>query len=223
MYKKFYSRFFDITDFPLLGKIDVPQAAAIPADCRFDAALVRPFLNDINTQNWVNHVTSLSSLPTRYCNIFTLIYEIELYLIVEYSFWYLTWADTSQYGVQGAKYIFDTMTQMCGSKCSVRYFQHSWAQPSVIVKILFLKSSFFNWGKLNFEMKGDYERNRQRIHRAWSSPGLHCFSFHQQRCKEEKTSLPIFIFSFFDTLLLLCESPEQMMTQGKSFVSTFRK
>jgi len=101
--------FFDITDFPLLGKLEVPQADPLPTDCRYDTATVAPFLNAIQIQNWIDTVTDLSALATRYY--------------------------TSQLGVQGAEYLYNTMTKLCGSKCKVEYFRHSWVQPSVIVTI----------------------------------------------------------------------------------------
>jgi len=101
--------FFDITDFPLLGKLEVPKADPLPTDCRYDTATVTPFLNSIDIQNWINTVTELSALPTRHY--------------------------TTQFGLQGAQDIAKKMSTICGNKCKVEMFTHNWVQPSVIVTI----------------------------------------------------------------------------------------
>jgi len=101
--------FFDITDYPLLGKLKVPEADPLPTDCKYDPSVVNPLINMIDMNNWVNDVTALSSLSTRYY--------------------------TSQNGTKGAEYLYNRLTQMCGSNCSVSYFTHSWPQSSVVMRI----------------------------------------------------------------------------------------
>lgn len=44
---------------------------------------------------------------------------------------------TDQNGVEGAKYLYEMASSMIGgrSDVSIRYFEHSWAQPSIILRI----------------------------------------------------------------------------------------
>jgi len=106
--------FFDVTEFidkwESLKNKAPPTPSPLPTICTYDKARVDPFLQQINMTNWEEKVKSLSALGTRYYN--------------------------SDGGVRGAELIFNWLSQICGPKCTPRYFTHpTWPQPSVILRI----------------------------------------------------------------------------------------
>eukprot|EP01091_Cochliopodium_minus_P011920 TRINITY_DN34_c1_g1_i1.p1 TRINITY_DN34_c1_g1~~TRINITY_DN34_c1_g1_i1.p1 ORF type:complete len:364 (-),score=110.68 TRINITY_DN34_c1_g1_i1:65-1156(-) len=103
------SGYFDITDYPSLGKVRVPTPAPLPSPCQFNDAVVEEMISEINMTNWINTVTSLQNFGTRYY--------------------------TNIKGKEAAEQIQNWTAIICGEKCSSVLFQNTWLQPSVIVTI----------------------------------------------------------------------------------------
>eukprot|EP00732_Lithocolla_globosa_P004124 Lithocolla_globosa_v1_NODE_3633_length_1620_cov_5.578275.p1 type:complete len:351 gc:universal NODE_3633_length_1620_cov_5.578275:1159-107(-) len=101
--------FLDLTDHQVLppqpSRFDIPEGPQ-------HQGVVNPLLSLLNRDNLERDLNSLSSFQNRYY--------------------------TSSYGVASAQWIFDTAStaaKMSTSNISVTFYDHSWAQPSVIARI----------------------------------------------------------------------------------------
>jgi len=101
-----HSGFMDITDYPLLGKLQIPEPTAIPATCPLNPKAAE-LIADININNWIDKVQQLSSLPTRYY--------------------------TNANGEKATVMIYDWLAAMCGSNCKPQYFENNFLQSNVML------------------------------------------------------------------------------------------
>ncbi|KXJ98428.1 MAG: IPT/TIG domain, FG-GAP repeat-containing protein [Acidobacteria bacterium OLB17] len=95
-----------------IDRVTSPRTPAVTGQYTIDnAATVQPLISSLTASNIVSTITSLSSFTTRYYN--------------------------SPTGVDSAFWIKDTWTALAAgrSDVTVEYFNHTWAQPSIIMTI----------------------------------------------------------------------------------------
>jgi leucyl aminopeptidase len=105
------TNFMDITDYPDLGDHVNRKTVKIPA-LPTHQHVVHPLLGHLNIENLWNLITRLSAFPTRYY--------------------------TTASGVEAANYLVSQYNSYGNSRPDVQVttFPHSWAQPSVIARII---------------------------------------------------------------------------------------
>lgn len=109
-------RFFDVTETIDLEKGSVPEVSALPTTLRFENE-VNKVLNQVSEANMNNTILKLSSFFTRHYQTDTSVQAAE-WLKSEYE-----------------KYISQIQDPERRKRFSVKFFPHSWKQPSIIVRV----------------------------------------------------------------------------------------